>query len=197
MTVLKTLTKRERNIAVVTIVAAVLFLLYTFVLSPLSDQYADIAGKRDKVATQLADADRLFVKQRGLQKIWTEIQAGGLKANRSQAESQAQQAALDWARQAGISVVSLKPDRDTQENQFQIISFHLTGTGSMLSISRMLMSLEKARIPVRLNDMQITPKKEATDDLSVQLSISTLALLPEAPKSATANSVAMADRSVR
>ncbi len=52
----------------------------------------------------------------------------------------------------------------------------------MRAASRLLWSLETASIPVRVTEMHITPRKEGTDDLSVQLSISTLCLLPDTDK---------------
>jgi hypothetical protein len=49
----------------------------------------------------------------------------------------------------------------------------------MRSIARLTWALETAQIPVRVNEMTITPRKEGTDDLQIQLSVSTLST-PEA-----------------
>ncbi len=179
MNAFNSLSKRERYIAIAVVALGVFFLVYEFVLQPYFDRRDSIAADQKLVSGKLADADQLFAREHKLQPVWNEIKSGGLKTNRSLAESQAQQAVLDWARSAGVNVVSLKPERDQQVNQFQIINFHVQGTGSMLSISNMLWSLETAKIPVRLNDLQITPRKEGTDDLTVQLTISTLCLPPE------------------
>ena len=184
MTVLNSLSKRERYIAIGVIAAVGIFVLNQFLLTPYTDARAAMRADRDRVDTQLADAERLMAKQKALAPIWADIQKNGLKTDRGRAESQAQQAVLDWAKSAGVNVASVKPERDQQQNQFQIIGFHVTGNGTMLSLSKLLYSIETAKIPVRLNDLQIAPRKEGTDDLTMQISVSTLALMPEPAKPA-------------
>jgi len=196
MTVFKTLSQRERYIAIGVIAAVGLFLLNSFLLSPYWEMRTSLSDGRDKVNTQLADADRLFAKQKALRPIWADMKKNGLKSERGQAESQAQQAVLDWAKTANVSVASVKPERDQQQNGFQIISFHVTGNGTMLSLSKLLWSIETATVPVRLNDVQIAPRKEGTDDLTMQMSISTLAMMPDAPKAPAGSNQAPAEGSV-
>lgn len=190
MTVLNSLSKRERYIAIGVIAAVGLFVLNQFLYVPYSDARSAMLADREKVDQQLRAATDLFDKQRKYGPIWTDLKKNGLKTDRGRAESQAQQAVLDWAKSAGVSVASVKPERDQQQNQFQIISFHVTGNGTMFSLSRLLHSVETAKIPVRLNDLQIAPRKEGTDDLTMQISVSTLALMPETAKPAGAVSSA-------
>ena len=45
---------------------------------------------------------------------------------------------------------------------------------------KLLWSLETATIPVRVNDMQVTPRREGTDDLTIRLSVSALCMPPDA-----------------
>ncbi len=105
---------------------------------------------------------------------------GGLSADASAAESQALKATLDWAGQAGVGVTALKPDRTTDENGFQIISFHATGVGNTPAVAKLVWDIETATIPVRLTDLSVTPVKEGTDQLTVQFGVSTLSRLPTA-----------------
>ncbi len=190
MNAFNSLSKRERSIAIAVIVVVAAVIVYQFLLVPYLKERQTVADNRAHVSEQLADAERLFKRQEGLKKVWMEIKSGGLKSSRGQAESQAQQAVLEWAKSAGVNVASLKPERDVTQNQFQVISFHVTGYGSMQSISTLLWSLETATIPVRVNDLQITPRKEGTDDLTLQISVSTLCLPPD---STNKPAVSMAD----
>ena len=178
------LSKRERYIAIGVGAAIGLLLLDRIVLTPFDERSRAVRTARDEVAQRNADAELLFGRQHKLRTIWDELQKGGLKLNQSQAESQALQAILDWARAAGVELAGLKPERTTQEGQFQVISFNVTGTGSMASVSRLVWALETATIPVRVNEMQVTPRREGSDDLSVRLSVSALCMppQPEAPK---------------
>jgi|KBSMisStandDraft_5_1062788.scaffolds.fasta_scaffold734828_2 hypothetical protein len=177
------LSKREKYIGLATAAAVALLALDSFALTPYVARRDAIAAGRADAVRQLSDAASLTERQTKLRPIWTELQKGGLKVNPSQAESQTIQAVIDWAKAAGIELAALKPERSSQEGQFQVISFNVTGTGSMQAASKLLWSIETATIPVRVNDMQVTPRREGTDDLSIRLSVSALCMPPTADNS--------------
>jgi hypothetical protein len=112
------------------------------------------------------------------------MQAGGLGQDVSSAESQALQAIVNWTQAARLNLTALKPERASTQGQFQVIGFRIVATGPMRSISQLLWSIETAALPLRVTDFQITPRKEGTDDLTVQIGVSTISRLPEGTKTA-------------
>lgn len=178
------MSQRERQLAVFMGAALVLALLYWLVWTPYSDWSSEIAKSQVDVAGRMNDANILFDRQRAMQKIWTEMQNGGLKADASQAESQALNAVLDLSKQAGVDLIGLKPERTLAQGKFQIIGFNVTGNGTMRQISQLAWALETTSIPVRVTEMDLIPRKEGSDDLQVRLSISTLCQLAPAEKGA-------------
>lgn len=180
-----TLTRRERIIAIATAAAAALFAFDSFAWTPYMQQRQLLADQRITLTDQLNTASELFAKQRKLRPIWRDLQQGGLSNDPSTAESQALHAMVNWTQAAGLDLTALKPQRATQQGQFQVIGFRVVASGSMKSISRLLWSIESAGIPVRITDIQITPRKEGTDDLSLQLGVSTLSQAPNAQVSST------------
>ena len=173
------LSKRERYVAIGTIAAITLLAADHFALSPYMETRKQISMDLDRANEQTTEAVQLFSRERRLRKIWAEMQAGGLKTDPSQAESETLQALLDWAQMAGVDLAAVKPEKTTQEGKFQVISFNITGSSTMHGISRMLWLMETASIPVRVNDMQVTARKEGTDDLSVRLGVSALCMPPD------------------
>jgi Tfp pilus assembly protein PilO len=173
------LTHREKRIAVISVAGLVLLLLYYFVLGPYMDERTDIANRSDALNKQLADANDLFDSKLRLTKVWSGLQKVGLTVDSSTAESQAEQAVIDWADSCGMTLVGLRPGKTAQEGKFQTISFNVTGTGSMPDIARMTWALESATIPIRVSDMQLKPRKEGTDDLLATFTVSALCLPPE------------------
>jgi hypothetical protein len=136
----------------------------------------------------LNEATQIFARQQKLKKVWAEMQTGGLKVDPSLAQSQTYQALVEWARGANVGLPNIKFDRQSQEGSFQVISFSVTATGSMPQVSRLLWALETASIPVRVNEVQITPVKEGTDSLQVRISVSSLCQPPlDTPKVAGAD----------
>jgi hypothetical protein len=176
------LTQREQKIAIGVGVVVTLLLMQTYMVGPYFATQAKISADTDTVNQQLDDAKRILKKERDLKRVWAEMIAGGLKAEWSEAESQALNAAREWAQDAGVTLTNLKPLVKTQEGKFEVINFNLTCTGSMRQISKLTWALETAPIPVRVNTLLFTPHREGTDDLGLQMNISTLSLLPESDK---------------
>ena len=177
------LSKREKYVAYGSAAAALLLALDYFLFSPYFAEREALRTDRDQVTRELTDATLLFARQSKLRKEWAAIQSGGLKSDVSEADSQAQHAVIDCADAAGVTLARLQPDRPVAAGPFQVTSFTVSGTGPSRGIVRLLWSLETASIPIRVNDVQITPHgKEGTDDLSVRMSVSTLCLpAPIAP----------------
>jgi len=121
----------------------------------------------------------LFEKQKKLNADWLAI-THELKADDSAAEIQAVNKALDWAQAAGVNIAAYKAERSTMAGDFEVIGFHLTGTGSTPAMARLLYSFETAPIPVRVDQMTLTPVKEGTDNLKIELDLSTLCSKPPA-----------------
>lgn len=172
-----TLSKREKYIAIGTVIAVMILALDQLVVEPLVTQLNAIQSQRTDAVAKMDAANDLFARQRKLREVWKNMQSGGLKADVSAAESQAMHALLDWAAASGVQLTALRPDRSVTQGPFQIISFHVTAGGAMATVSRLLWAIETASIPVRVTDVQITPQPEGTDHLSVQLNVSTLCLL--------------------
>ncbi len=171
-----TLSKREKNIAIGLGAVVLLVIVYESVLSPYFDRVDEIDKQTLSAVNQQNDINMLFERRKKLKTVWTEITKGGLKSNASDAASQLQHAIIDWETASGVTETAFKPERTSEADQFSVLSYHLTESGSTWAIANLLLKFENATIPVRVNDVQITPQKEGTDDLLLQLSVSTLCL---------------------
>jgi hypothetical protein len=84
----------------------------------------------------------------------------------------------EWSQESGFNLSSMKSERPETEKQFQKILVRATGTGSLSQVARLLFRIQTANIPARVVDVQVTSRKEGTDDLALTLGVSTLALAP-------------------
>jgi hypothetical protein len=158
--------------------------LYYYGIGPFFDYRAGVRARLDDARKKQEKYEQLFHRRDKLQQVWKDLLASGLKTAAPDAESQALHALGDWAQESGLGLSSLKPEHAAQEDKDQLrqLGFHATGTGSWASIIRVLWRLETAPIPLHLNSVQITARKESSDDLAVQLSIATICYDPEAGK---------------
>jgi hypothetical protein len=189
------ISKRERYIGIGAAAAVGLAVLNSLVISPYFDRRDEIDTDLAKINQKLSDDDQLFIHQRQLRPTMTSIEQHGLKTDLSDAQSQFGQAVNDWVENAGLSVANYRPEQKAQQQgRFQVIVGHFTVNGPLYPISRLLWSTETAGIPLRVNDMQISPRHEGTDDLTVQLTLSTICMVPPAIKPA-AHPAAVTDNS--
>jgi type II secretion system (T2SS) protein M len=176
------LTKRERNLAIAAGATAGALLVYFVIISPLQQGWSDVETGQRAVAQQRSDAMLIFNKRDHLKKAWDTLTKSGLQSDASLAESQALNAVSRIADRAGITGVSLKTESPSTEGSFEVKALSMQGKGSMRQISQMIYLLETAPTPLRISSLQIAPQREGTDDLTVQVSLSTICLAPAPPK---------------
>jgi hypothetical protein len=91
----------------------------------------------------------------------------------------------DWADAAGVSLSLLQRERQTEKTPLPTIAFQAAGTGSMESVTKLLWRMQNATIPVRVTELQVWARNEGTDDLSVQMRLSTVYLPGSQPPATT------------
>jgi hypothetical protein len=173
------LSKREKFIGIGVLGALAILALDSLLIEPYWSSRSDLLAQQDKAQQTLNDNDSLFDRQRRLQKVWRDIQQGGLRPDAEQAESLAHHSILDWAQNTGVNIDSLGKPEITPLGKFQVIRLNVNATGTMSQISNLLWALETAKIPMRIHELQLNSRREGTDDLSIRFSISTLCLAPQ------------------
>jgi hypothetical protein len=176
-----TLSKRERYVGIATAAALAILALDRFFLDPLMTQAVELDAETSLAQQDLDRANRLFASNRRLNGEWSKLAGDRLARDGSAAENQVLHSVRDWAQESGLTLSSLKPERTERERGLGKVTVRATGTGGMAQISRFLWHVQTADIPVRLTDVQITTRKEGTDDLSVQLGLATVFVAPEPP----------------
>lgn len=176
-----TLSKRERIVALLAGLTIGALLLDQTMLTPWFNR---LNKANDMIAahqSKLLDANNLFSSDTAAQRRWKEMAGNGLKSDASASEGQLLDRVREAAQQAGLSLQSLKPERSERVSGFYRITIRVTANGSMWRVSRFMESLQRSKIPLRLTDVQITARKEGTDDLSLQMGVSTIFDPPPVP----------------
>lgn len=178
------LSKREKYIGIGVGAAVALWVLDALLLSPYVTQRSTLITQQQTATQKIADAKRLFDRRDRLQPIWSDLQKGGLQSDASMADSQAQHAVLDWFNGSGVYLAALKSDPHiSQEGKFQVIKYHIQGEGHMRQVALLLWAVETASIPVRIDELTVKPRgREGTDELTLELGLSTLSITPGADR---------------
>ena len=176
------LSKRERYIALATCSALGLLVLDHFVLTPLLEA-------REYYDTQVMSQQKTLSEARNTIKLakankprWQEMQKSGLRRHdAAEAESEVMKEIRSWAQQAGLNLSLLKAERSEKEKEFQRSLIRVTVSGGMSQMARFLWHIQTASIPVQFGDVNLNTHKEGTDDLTLQLALATIYLLPDNP----------------
>ena len=174
------LSKRERYIAIGTIGAVALLVLYFFFIDPKLDQKKDLGTKISAAQMKLDRGNQSLKLKESMSGVWKQRTDGPLTSNASEAEGQVLRSVETWAKEAGVTALSInKSDRADREKDFSKITVRATCVGGMAQLTKFLINIQTASIPVRVTDLQIATRKEGLDDLSIQIAISTICFVPE------------------
>lgn len=180
-----TLNKRERYVAIAAGAVLGLLAVDQLFLSPLLSRLSAATASVDALSREKRDADGLIQNEQRARTRWKEIAADTLKSDSSAAEGQLLNNVREWARSADLSLNSIKPERSERQQGFEKITLRAVGNGSMHQIGRFLHSVQTSNVPVRISDFQINTRKEGTDELSLQVGLSTIFQLPDEKAPAT------------
>jgi hypothetical protein len=187
-----TLSKREKFIGVGVAAVVGLFALDRVLVGPLLAQREDLLARIDKAELDLRQAENLIRSKPILDRQLSDNISRGLARDQSEAASQLLNSLNEWAQEAGLSLATLKPAGAAQavikpggrpgeqEKAFLKLTCRATGTGRMSQVGRFIWKIQTASIPVRITDLTVNSRKEGSDDLEVNIGVSTIFLAPEA-----------------
>ncbi len=168
------LSKRERIIILMTIVAVGGLLGDRFVIAPVWSGMGELQGQRHELATQVAKAKNLL-QQRDVAKRTHEVLfTKGLKSA-TEAEGSVFKAIDQWATDAGLDLSSITPSPMAGDKGLKEIVFVVAGKGSLEAVASFLYQVETAVLPpVKVKYAQFGSTSEAGDSMTMEMRLSTL-----------------------
>ncbi len=157
-----------------TLLTIAILLADRFVLTPIETRRQAMDLNMQKAVSGLRSARTLFSQKKELLPVWQGMIESGLTGGVSEAESQVLHAVRNWSQESGLVLVSLRPESVTDVGELEELSFQASGTGSMAAVVGFLWRLEDSALPIKVTEMQLGSRKEGTDDLSLQIRISSV-----------------------
>ena len=172
------LSKREKGLAFGSFAIVSMLLLDQYALTPLLDRQDALQAQREQILTDIQRAQKLFKERKQLAPKWNDILSTGLKHDPSEAESQLLHALRDWAKDAGFTLTSIKPDRPESKAELKEVQIQASGVAPMDGIVKFLWQLQSGAFPLKITELQLGSRDENTD-LTLQMKVSTLYYVPE------------------
>jgi len=184
------LSKRERTIALATLIAVAILVLDQLVLSPVLARLDELRADDKLYTDKLTHASSLFLHRKATETRWNQMVADGLKADAADTEDALDHAVYEWAQSSGLVLKSCTPERTGLKDRPEVV-LYVVGTGSMSAVAHFLFLAQTSKLPVQPEDVEIGARREAADDLTMTLHISGL-FLPEGWKAAPPAGAALA-----
>jgi len=170
------LSKRERIIVLITLVAVGALVADRLVRAPLAARLGQLQSERRDLTQQKAKALNLFERKKQQEKKWKTVLSEGLRSD-AEAEGMVAKALDQWAGDARLTLTSVKPDRMASGDKgLKEILFVIAGKGSLDAVAWFLYQVETSELPIKVKHMQLGSTSEAGDSMSLELRISTLYL---------------------
>lgn len=173
------LSSREKGLALGTIAVLAILLVDYYVLTPFLSERDLLETQRAQILADISRGRKLVSEGKELVPKWKGMEASGLKEDPAEAESQLLHALRDWAKESGLALSSLKPDRPESKEELKEVHVQATGTGSMDGVSKFLWRAQSASFPVKVLEVQVGSRTDGTNDLALQVKLSTLYRAPQ------------------
>ncbi len=172
---------RERRFALIAGLAIGALALDSILISPLLARRSDAETRLGDATRDMNTAISTLNNDRRAAERWKETAGESLQADGPAAESQLLGSVQTWARRSGLNLTSIKVERREVEKGYGKITLRAAATGNLEQLGRFLFAVQQARVPVRVADLTVTTQRDGTDELNVQMGLSTIHALPEVP----------------
>lgn len=179
---------REKTIAIVLGAVVGLYALDSYLLTPQLDRLSKADSLIAEHNQTLSDFETVKRRRINASKDWRKAAADTVKSDASSAESQLLTRVREAAGRASLALNSQKTEKAEREKGYDRVLLKASATGSMQQIGRFLYEIQHASFPVRINDIDITSRKDGTDDLTLSITLATLYQSSAPAKVAVGNS---------
>ena len=168
-------TKRERNLLVITITAIVLGVNY-FVLVPLSRRWRSAGEQLKTQRQQLSLMEATISHEAQWQKEYDELkQRVGQRARSFVQSSDVAKTILDVAKSTGVQISSSRPMSEEDKGVYRVLPEQLSMEATTDSLVRFLFELQTAAGFVSVEQLQVTPRTENQGILKCDVQVRALA----------------------
>jgi hypothetical protein len=176
------LENRQKLLLIVAVVVLALFLGNSVVYEPLKQSWLDRAKHIADLKQNVAVDKSLLRRKTEILARWDHMQTNVLPANPSQAGSAILKAKDRWVGNSGVSLdgfsPQLKQDTADQDSTNIVTTWECRtdASGNMRSLLSFLWAVESDPMGVQLEDIEISAKDNAGEELTLGLTLSALVL---------------------
>jgi hypothetical protein len=161
--------RRERLLVMAALACLAIFAGDRFILEPLAAGWQARGARIAQLEQSLAAGETLLDRQDTIAERWTAMRERSLPADTADTESKVLAAVGRWAGASRLNVTSRKPRWFLDADGANQLEVRVSASGDLGAITRFLYELERDRLALQLEDVEI----KARDDSGAQLTLET------------------------
>jgi hypothetical protein len=163
---------RERYISFACVFAGAILAVDRLAWTPYLEQRSHLLEQRQNKLKEVTEARLLLAREKHLRAIMAKL-GPSMESDSSATEVRLFHLVHDWEQQSGVNNLSFHRVRAVDEAGFSHMTFHVSAGGGMSAVASLIYAVETAEIPLRIDDLHVTPKRDGAE-LLVQMNLSTL-----------------------
>ena len=169
------LAKRERILVIGVVAVVGLLGLDQYLLTPVLDAQDQLQNEREQVLADMKRSQGVMSDRKQSLERWKTMVRGGMKSDPAEAEGQLLHALRDWAKDSGLVLSSVKPERpESKDPLLREIQVQASANGSLEAMTKFLLKTQTAKFPLKVSEFQMATRNETTNDIALQIKASTL-----------------------
>ena len=159
------------------------------IVTPQLAAWDERAGRITNIERDLDKGRALLDRREQLEERWNEIKSRALPANQSRAENLVFDSIDDWARDAGLDAVSIKPrpvniefedvTSAGEDEEYPGLEFNAAWNGSLDDIAYFIWLMETDPLALRIDEIEITPRDQSMSNITVNIRFDGLMIAPD------------------
>jgi Tfp pilus assembly protein PilO len=170
---------RQQLLIIAVIAAIVLFAGDQLVLSPIMKVWSARTTRIAELRKQITQGKILVLRERSIRDRWDQMVTNALPNNPSAAEQQVFQAIDLWEQNSGVAISARTPQWKHDSDDYMTFECRVDATGDLGKLSRFLYSVERDRMALKLELVELGARDKEGQQLSLGLQLSGLVLTPQ------------------
>jgi Tfp pilus assembly protein PilO len=170
------LSRRERYVAIGTIIAVAALVLDRYALTPILDRWNALDAQRLDLLSKVKDGELLVKQKPAAEETWKKRVEQGLKQGDAETKDALLHAVQNWSQDSRVTLTSVGVERAATQARTPEVTINVAAVGPWSAVARFLWDVQSSPLPVRVVQMEVFARREGADDLSLTMRLSGLYL---------------------
>jgi len=172
---------RQRFLVILTLAVLGLYVGDLVVFEPMVKWWKSRETQIIQLRQQISQGKTLIRREAVTRGEWDRMRTNSLPNDPSQAEQQLLRAFDNWAGNSGVTVNSLTPQWQSDQDDYSTLECRVEASGDLETLSRFLYEIENDPLALQLESVDLTAADDKGQQLNLGLQIGGLALVSPQP----------------